>query len=100
MIQFTSLFANITNKMKNWLLASAFALYLPICMKFMKKCQLDIKILLALSQDVRIYADNLIYGVRLHVNVGDGLAKKIFQSVDALFCKKTWENKFRDGWIL
>ena len=41
--------------------------------------------LLALQQDVRTYAGNLVYGVRLQVKVGDRLAKKIFQRVAALF---------------
>ena len=36
------------------------------------------KILLALQQDVRTYAGNSIYGVRLDMNVGYKLAKKIF----------------------
>ena len=62
MIQF--LFGNIT-KWQNWLLASAFALYLPICMKFMK--------FIALQQEVRTYPNNLIYGVRLQEKVGDWL---------------------------
>ena len=39
----------------------------------MKPCRTDIKILLALSQDARVWAGNLIYSVRLHVNVGDRL---------------------------
>ena len=80
--------------MENWLLASAFALYIPICMKFMKLCRTDIKILLAFQQDVRTYAGNLIYGVRLQVNVGDKLAKKIFQCVAALFWKKLKKTSF------
>ena len=53
MIQSSFLFANITSKMENWPLASAFALYIPICMKFRKLCRTDIKILLAFQQDVR-----------------------------------------------
>ena len=51
----------------------------------MKPCRTDIKILLALQQDVRTYAGNLIYGLRLQVSVGDRLAKKIFQGLVALF---------------
>ena len=51
-------------KWQHWILSSAFALYV-----FMKPCQMAIKILLALQQDVRKYAGNLIYGVRLQVNV-------------------------------
>ena len=54
-------------------------------MKFMKPCRTYIKILLALQQDVRTCAGNLIYGVILHVNVGDRQAKKNFQCVAALF---------------
>ena len=47
-------------------------------MTFMKPCRSEIKILFALQQDVLAYAGNLIYGVRLLVNVEDRLAKKIF----------------------
>ena len=43
---------------------------------FMLSIQRDIKILYALQQVIRSYAGNLIYGVRLQVNVGDILAKK------------------------
>ena len=42
----------LTTKWQIWLLALIFVLYLPICMKFMKPCWKDIKILLALQQDV------------------------------------------------
>ena len=42
----------------------------------MLSIQRDIKILSALQQVIRSYAGNLIYGVRLQVNVGDILAKK------------------------
>ena len=45
-----------------------------------------IKILLVLQQDVRTYAGNLIYGVRLQVNLGDRLAKKSY-SVE-LYCSE------------
>ena len=69
-------------------------------MKFMKPCRPDFKILLALQQDVRAYTDNLIYDVRLPVNLEDRLAKKIFQWVAALFRKKPSENEFRVGWTL
>ena len=72
----------LSTKWQNWLLASTFALYLPICMKFMKLCQKGIKILLALQKDVCTCANNLIYGVRLLVNVRD------FQCLAALFWKK------------
>ena len=58
---------------------------IPVCIKFMKPCRADIKVLLALQQYVRTYVGNLIYGVRLQANVGDRLAKNIFQCVAALF---------------
>ena len=90
----------LPTKWQNWLLASALALYLPICIKFMKTCRTDIKILLALQQYVRTYAGNLIYGVRLLVNVRDKLAKNIFQCVGALFWKKTYVREFRGEWTL
>ena len=45
----------------------------------MKSCRTDIKILLALQQDVPTCSGNLIYGVRLQLNVGDRLAKKIMR---------------------
>ena len=45
----------------------------------MKTSRTYIKILLALQQEVRIYA-----GVRLQVDVGNRQAKKIFQSVGEL----------------
>ena len=54
-------------------------------MKFMKPCQTDIKILLAHQQYVRTYAGNLIFGVKLQVNVGDRLAERIFHCNAALF---------------
>ena len=57
----------------------AICFLLPICMKFMKTSRTYIKILLALQQEVRIYA-----GVRLQVDVGNRQAKKIFQSVGEL----------------
>ena len=49
-------------------------------MNFMKLCRTDIKILFALQQDVRTYAGNLIYGVRLQADVRDRLAKKSFSA--------------------
>ena len=57
---------------------SLYSLYLLICMTFMKPCRSEIKILFALQQDVLAYAGNLIYGVRLLVNVEARQAKKIF----------------------
>ena len=44
----------------------------------MKPCRTDIEIRLALQQDVRTHASNLIYGVRLLGNAGDRPAKKCF----------------------
>ena len=81
MIHSSFWFANITSKMEIWLLASAFILYLPICMKFMKPCRTDIKILLELQQDVRTYAGSLIDGVRLQVNVWDKWLEKSFSAL-------------------
>ena len=60
-------------------------------MKFMKPCWVDIKISLALQQDVWTYAGKLVYGVRLqmNMNVGDRLTKKeIFQCVIAFTLEK------------
>ena len=51
----------------------------------MKACWTDIEILMALQQDARTYTGNLMYIIRLQVYLGDSLAKKIFQSVAALF---------------
>ena len=93
---------------QNWLLATAFALYLSIFMKFMKPRRTDIKILFASQQNLRTYTGSLIYGVRLQVNVGDRLAKKISQCVAALFWKKNlkkWVSSRMDtvetvAWIL
>ena len=76
--------ANITNKMTKLTSNIAICFLLPICMKFMKTSRTYIKILLALQQEVRIYA-----GVRLQVDVGNRQAKKIFQSVGELLWKKT-----------
>ena len=67
MIQSSFLFANITNKIGK--LTSSIGI-----------------ILLALQKDVRTYAGNLIYGVRLQVNVGDRLAKKEFGTL--LYCSE------------
>ena len=49
-------------------------------MNFIKPRRTDIKILFALQQDVRTYAGNLIYGVRLQADVRDRLAKKSFSA--------------------
>ena len=46
------------------------------------------EILFALQQDVHSCTGNFIYDVRLQVNTGDKLAKKIFPCVYALFLKK------------
>ena len=51
-------------------------------MKFMKPCRTDLKILFALQQDMRTYAGNSIYVLRLQVNVGDRLAKSLFYGVN------------------
>ena len=51
----------------------------------MKPCRMDIKIFFALQQDVRAYAGDLINGIKLKVNMGDRLPKKIFQCIAALF---------------
>ena len=61
----------------------------------MKPHETDIKTLLALQQDVRTYAGNLINGASLQVNLGDRLAKKIFLSA-LLHCseKKLKETNF------
>ena len=69
-------------------------MYLSICLKFKKPCLTDIKILLALEQDVRTCAGNLTYGVRLQVNVGDRLAKNVFRCVVALFKKNLKKMRF------
>ena len=63
-------------------------------MNFMKPCRTDSEILLALRQGVRTYAGNLIYDKRLQLNVEDRLAKKIFQYIAALFCKKLKKMSF------
>ena len=63
-------------------------------MKFIKPCRRDIKILLALQQNIHTYAGNLIYGVRIQVNVGDRMAKKILQCVAATFWKKLKKMNF------
>ena len=44
----------------------------------MKLCRTDIKTLYALKQDARAYAGNLIYGVRLQMDVSDRLAETCF----------------------
>ena len=53
-------------------------------MKFMKPFRTDIKILFVFQQDLRTNAGNLIYDLRLQLNMGDSLAKTIFQCVTAL----------------
>ena len=44
----------------------------------MKPCRTDIKLLYAFQQDIREYAGNLIYGVRLQMYVGNRLAETLF----------------------
>ena len=41
----------------------------------MKLCLTDIKTLYAFQEDVRAYADNLMYGVRLQMDVEDRLVE-------------------------
>ena len=52
--------------------------YLPLSLKFMKPCRTNIKLLYAFQQDIREYAGNLIYGVRLQMDVGNRLAETLF----------------------
>ena len=52
--------------------------YLPFGLKFMKPCRTDIKLLYAFQQDIREYAGNLIYGVRLQMDVRNKLAETLF----------------------
>ena len=63
MIQTSFLFSNITNKMAKLTSSIGIRFVLPVCKKSMKPCRTDIKILLALQQDVRTYSGNLIYDV-------------------------------------
>ena len=85
MTQSSFLFANITNKMAKLTSSIGICFVLPVCIKFMKPCRKVIKILFALQQGLRTYAGNLIYGIRLEVNMRDRLAKRIFQCVAASF---------------
>ena len=48
----------------------------------------------SLQQDVRTYTGNLIYDVRLQLNLKDRLAKKNFQYIAALFSKKLKKMSF------
>ena len=90
MIQSSFLFANITTleyrKWQKWLLAWTYALYLPICTRFIKLYQTGIKILFTLQQDVCMQA--LIYGARLQLNVGGRLPKKSFSALLQCLVKK------------
>ena len=66
----------------------------------MKPCRRDIKILFALQQvygHVRICAGNLIYGVRLQVNVVNRMAKKSFNAL--LHCSEKNLRIFILCWI-
>ena len=54
------------------------SVYLPFGLKFMKPCRTDIKLLYAFQQDIREYASNLIYGIRLQMDVGNRLAETLF----------------------
>ena len=60
-------------KWQNWHPASAFILYLPICMKFVKSYGTDITTLYVFQQDVRAYAGNFTYALRLQMIVGNRL---------------------------
>ena len=52
----------------------------------------------ALQQDVLTKERNLIYGVRLQVNVGDGLAKSFFSVL--LHCSEKNKKMIRVRWTL
>ena len=68
-------------------------------MKPCRPCRTDTEILLALQQDVRTYAGNLIYGVRLQVNVGDRF-KKSFSALLHCSEKKLKKTSFMsDGHV-
>ena len=77
MIQSSFLFANIT------ILEG----------KIIKPCRTNIKKPFALQEDVRAHAGNLIYGVRLQVNVGDTQTNLSVSCCITL--EKTSEKKFR-----
>lgn len=47
-------------------------------MRFMRSCQTHIKIHYAFQQDGCTYAGNLVYGVRLQVNMRERLVKTLF----------------------
>ena len=89
MIQFNFLFVVISNLEIKWQNRQNL---LCIFQFVWNSWNLVWRILFALQQDqqdVRIYAGNLIYGLKLHVSVGDWPAKQIFQCVAALFRKKS-----------
>ena len=70
MVQSSFLFANATTKRAKLISRIAFAVYI-----LTKPYWTGIKILLTLQEVVSIYAGNLIYSVRLQVNLRDRLAK-------------------------
>ena len=85
MIESSISFAKIANpehwKLQSWLPALIFVVYLPIWrkfMRFMRLCQTHIKILYAFEQGWCVYAGNLVYGVRLQVNMREWLVKTFF----------------------
>ena len=90
-IQSSLLFASITSKITE--LISSIGI-LPFCVKFMKPCRTDIKIFLALQQDVRRYADILIYGIRLKVMWEIDWLKKSFSALVHCFVS---DGHFREG---
>ena len=82
MIQSSFLFANVTNKMAK-LTSSIGICFASYSLYEIHETLSDLHLLLVFQQGVRTNAGNLIYGVRLQVNVGDSLAKKKFQCVTA-----------------
>ena len=63
-------------------------LYLPKCIKFIKSCPTNIKILCAIQEDVRSYGSNLVYSIKFQVNVWYRLDETIF-SVLLFVLRKT-----------
>ena len=53
----------------------------------MRSCRGDIKTFDSFQHDPRAYGGNLIYGVRLQMDVGDRVVETFFCCVDALFRK-------------
>ena len=64
----------------------------------MKSSWTDIKTLYKFEQDVHVYADKLIYGVILQIDVGDRLAESFFKYIATFFWKKIKDTDFEsDG---